>query len=168
MTDMLVYLQSLPQTKSLAPKFSPASAETGETLFNVKGCAGCHQGANALPKAGPFKTAADFAAGMWNHSSSMKQTSEIRPEEMSRLVGYLFSKQFEGASGAASRGEKILAAKGCAGCHKPAPKAGTPYEVISALWTHGPAMQKQMASKNLAWPRFSEAEMADLMATLRK
>ncbi len=168
MTDMIVYLQSLPQTKGLTARFSPASTETGETLLNVKGCVSCHQGSNALPKAGVFKPSAEFAADMWNHSASMRQSAEIRPEEMTRIVGYLFSKQFEKGPGAASRGERVLSAKGCTGCHKSAPKASTPYEIMSGLWTHGPAMRKEMTSKNVSWPRFSESEMADLMAALQR
>lgn len=168
MTDMIAYLKSLPQTKMLTAKFSPASAETGETLFKVKGCVGCHQGSNALPKAGTFKSMADFAAAMWNHSASMRQTSLIRPEEMTRLVGYLFSMQFEKLPGDASRGERLLQAKACNSCHRTAPKASTPYEMISGVWVHGPEMKKEAASGKAGWPKLSEAEMADLMAALRK
>lgn len=168
MADMLAYLKSLPQTKSLQTKLAPASAETGETLFKVKGCAGCHQGANALPKGGTFKSAADFATSMWNHSAAMKQLAELRPEEMTRLVGFLFSKQFEQIQGDASRGEHLLNAKTCNGCHKKSPKASTPYEMISAVWVHGPAMKKASAAKKASWPKLTEAEVSDLMAALRK
>lgn len=168
MADMIVYLQSLPQTKALTAKFAPASAETGETLFNAKGCAGCHQGSNALPKAGTFKSVADFAAAMWNHSAAMRQGTQLRPEEMTRLVGYLFSMQFEKPAGDAARGERLLQAKSCNGCHKTAPKAATAYEMISAVWVHGPTMTRQTVEKKAAWPKLSEAEMADLMAALRK
>lgn len=168
MTDMIAYLKSLPQTKGLTAKFAPASAETGETLFTVKGCVGCHQGSKALPKPGSFKSMADFAAAMWNHSSAMRQASTMRPEEMTRLVGYLFSKQFDKLPGDASRGERLLQAKACNSCHKTAPKASTPYEMISAVWVHGPAMKKESAAGKAAWPKLSEAEMADLMAVLRK
>lgn len=168
MADMIAYLKSLPQTKPLQSKFAPASAETGERLFEVKGCAGCHRDVTALTKGTVFKSAADFATAMWNHSASMKQTSIIRPEEMTRLVGFLFSKQFERLPGDASRGEHLLRTKTCNGCHKTAPKASTPYEMISAVWIHGPAMKKASADKQAAWPKLSESEMADLMAVLRK
>ncbi|MBA3973105.1 MAG: hypothetical protein C0504_02670 [Candidatus Solibacter sp.] len=168
MGDMIAYLKSLPQTRGLTAKFAPASAETGETLFAVKGCVGCHQGSKALPKAGPFKSMADFAAAMWNHSAVMRQTSGIRPEEMTRLVGYLFSKQFDQLPGDASRGERLMQAKACNGCHRTAPKASTPYEMISAVWVHGPAMKKEPGAGKAGWPKLSEAEMADLMAALRK
>jgi cytochrome c551/c552 len=168
MGDMMAYLKSLPQTKSLPAKFAPSSAETGETLFAAKGCAGCHQGASALPKPGTFGSAADFAASMWNHSAAMKQPMPLRPEEMTRLTGYLFSKQFEQPSGDASRGERLLQAKSCNGCHKAAPKASTPYEMISAVWVHGAAMKKASAENKAAWPKLSDAEMTDLLAVLRK
>lgn len=168
MADMIAYLKSLPQTRSLQAKFAPASAETGETLFDLKGCAGCHRDAAALTKGPAFKSAADFATAMWNHSASMKQTSVLRPEEMTRIVGFLFAKQFEQLPGDASRGEHLLQAKSCNGCHKNAPKASTPYEMISAVWVHGPAMKRASAEKKAAWPKLSESEMADLMAVLRK
>jgi len=105
---------------------------------------------------------------MWNHSAAMRLSSPLRPEEMTRLVGYLFSKQFEKVAGDAARGERLLLAKTCNGCHKTAPKASTAYEMISAVWVHGPTMKRQTAEKKAAWPKFSEAEMADLMAVLRK
>jgi cytochrome c551/c552 len=167
MTDLLVYLQSLPEARKLPASFAPASAETGETLFQVKGCAGCHQGANAFPKGTGLRTTAEFAAAMWNHAGSMKQSSEIQPQEMRRIVGYLFALQFEKGPGNATRGEKVLSSKGCNGCHKPAPKASTPYAIVSALWSHGPTMQAKMKEKNVAWPRFTEGEMADLLAAIR-
>lgn len=168
MGEVIAYLKSLPQTKGLTAKFAPASAETGETLFTVKGCVSCHQGSRTLPKQGSFKSMAGFAAAMWNHSAAMRQTSIIRPEEMTRLVGYLFSKQFDQLPGNASRGERLLKSKGCNGCHRKAPKASTPYEMISAVWVHGPAMKKQAAAGKAGWPKLSESEMADLMAALRK
>jgi len=168
MADMIAYLKSLPQTRPLQAKFAPASAETGETLFQVKGCAGCHKDASALVRGAAFSSAADFAVGMWNHSASMKKAAILRPEEMTRLVGFLFAKQFERMTGDASRGEHLLQAKDCNSCHKTAPSASTAYEMISAVWVHGPAMKKASAEKKAVWPKLSEAEMADLMAVLRK
>ena len=69
MTDLLVYLQNLPQMKGVQPQFSPASAETGKTLFEVKGCAGCHKDISKFAAApGNPRSLGDFAAGMWNHA----------------------------------------------------------------------------------------------------
>lgn len=175
MNDISVYLQNLPQTRNLKPQFSPASAETGEVLFQAKGCTSCHKGAQSLPKAGTFQSSADFAAAMWNHPGKTKQGSELRPEEMKRLVGFLWAKQFEQEGGTAAKGAKVFESKGCATCHASgaAPKLAlgaraNSYEMIAVLWGHGPSMQKEMKGKGVAWPRFENTEMADLLAHLRQ
>ncbi len=100
------------------------SAETGEVLFQLKGCAGCHTGAHTLAKRVAFRTVSDFSAAMWNHSSMMKQSGELRPEEMKRLVGYVWSLQFAADTGDSARGAKVFAAKACGSCHTngPGPK----------------------------------------------
>lgn len=174
MNDITVYLQNLPATKNLKPQFAPGSPETGELLFQVKGCAGCHKDITTLAKPGGFRTASDFAASMWNHSSKMQMKSELRPEEMKRLVGYLWALQFAAEGGTAARGAKVFESKGCNGCHgKGAERVlalgnrANSYEMISVLWGHGAEMQKQMSSKGITWPRFQNTEMADLLAYLK-
>lgn len=174
MNDITVYLQNLPATRNLKPQFTPASPETGELLFQVKGCAGCHKDVNALAKPGGFRTASDFAASMWNHSAKMQVKSELRPEEMKRIVGYLWALQFAAEGGTAARGAKVFEAKGCNNCHgKGAERVlalgnrANSYEMISVLWGHGSEMQKQMAAKGIAWPRFQNTEMPDLLAYLK-
>lgn len=172
MNDLIVYLQNLPQTKNLKPEFSPASAETGETLFRVKGCAGCHKDVADLSKKSGFRSPAEFASAMWNHSANMGQTpTELRPEEMRRLVGYLWAVQTTVETGNAAAGKKLFAAKGCQGCHgEAAPLKGdvNAYNIVSALWAHGPEMLKQMQGKKTAWPRFTGEEMKNLLAFAAK
>jgi len=167
MNDIIVYLQNLPQTKSLKPEFAPASAETGEMLFKVKGCVDCHKDTRAFAKKEPLRTMADFAAVMWNHSGKMVQLQpNLRPEEMKRLVGYLWAVQFADFGGDAARGKKVFTDKGCSGCHNqgfPLKAPVSPYNVVAALWSHGPTMQKQMATKKVTWPRFEGTQMADLL-----
>lgn len=175
MNDMTVYFQNLPATRNLKAQFSPASPETGELLFQVKGCAGCHKDIHALAKPGGFRTSSDFAASMWNHSSKMQMKSELRPEEMKRLVGYLWALQFAAEGGTAARGAKVFEAKGCIQCHGQGTQRvlalgdrANSYEMISVLWRHGPEMHKQMTSKSIAWPRFQGTEMVDLLAYLKR
>ncbi|MBI5281602.1 MAG: c-type cytochrome [Candidatus Solibacter usitatus] len=174
MNDITVYLQNLPATRGLKPQFQPAAPGTGEMLFELKGCKGCHHDANALVKGPQFRAASDFAAGMWNHSAKMQQRAEIRPEEMKRLVGYLWALQFANEGANAARGAKVFEARGCGNCHGKgiAPvlalgERATSYEMIAVLWDHGPAMHKEMKAKGIAWPRFESTEMADLLAHLR-
>lgn len=174
MNDIAVYLQNLPQTRNQKPEFAPASPATGEMLFQAKGCSGCHTGANSLEKKGSMRTASEFAAAMWNHSSKMKQQSELRPEEMKRLVGYIWALQFTNDNGVASRGQKVFESKSCGTCHDQgqAPKlqlgdSANSYEMIHVLWVHGPTMQKEMQGKGIKWPRFENTDMSDLLAYLK-
>jgi mono/diheme cytochrome c family protein len=173
MNDMLVYLRGLPQAKDNKPVFEPASAETGEMLFQVKGCADCHKGAHTLAKRVGFRTVSDFSAAMWNHAGMMKQSGELRPEEMKRLVGYIWSLQFAAESGNSARGAKVFAAKACAGCHTsgPGPKivGAVPdaYTLIGSLTQHAPGMMQKMEASKQAWPSIKDAEMEDLLAYLK-
>jgi len=178
LTDILVYLQNLPQTRGQKADFSPASPETGEMLFKVKGCFHCHQGKLALDRFSG-RTLTDFAAAMWNHAPKMgEKLPELRPEEMRRIVGYLWSIQFFGEKGDPARGRRVFTSKGCAGCHGAA-ASGAPdlgaekgnYSatfMMAALWRHGPAMLARMNANKIPWPRFAGPEMADLIAYLNK
>jgi hypothetical protein len=38
--------------------------------------------------------------------------------------------------------------------------------MVSALWGHGPQMHDLMAQKKIPWPRFTAAQMSDLIAYL--
>lgn len=172
MNDITIYLQHLPGTKRHPLRFAPASAATGEELFKLKGCAGCHAGAKALGK-GALRTTADFAAAMWNHPQKPPRNSELRPEEMTRLVGYVWSLQFANEGGDPGRGARTFEAKGCAGCHKgAAPKlahgeADNSFGMVSVLWRHGPAMQQEMRAKGVRWPALSAGDVADVISYLR-
>ena len=173
MNDMLVYLRSLPQARDSKPQFQPASAETGETLFDVKGCNSCHKGQHSLVKRIAFRSVSDFAASMWNHTVPMKQQPELRPEEMKRLVGYIWSLQFAADTGDAAKGAKVFAAKGCNGCHDGgtapviAGKIGDAYTLIASLTEHGPTMMQKFESNKQGWPQMKDTEMEDLLQYLK-
>ncbi len=176
MNDIIVYLTTLPQVRNVKPVFSPASFETGQTLFNAKGCTNCHTGEKIAAAGKGGRSTAELAVSMWNHAAQMKQPQELRPEEMRRIAGYLWALQFEKGSpewGSPARGEKLMAAKGCNTCHgsgtAPALKghADSAYMVVAAVWGHGPAMKKAMEGRGTAWPRFTSAEMADLIAAVQ-
>jgi mono/diheme cytochrome c family protein len=177
LTDILLYLQSQPQAKGLKPVFAPASAVTGEELFNAKGCAKCHSGANSLVDKFRNRTLTDFAAAMWNHGRKGNPPQpELRAEEMRRLVGYLWSLQYFEAKGDSGRGKTVFGKKMCASCHNQAgsgapnlaSKAGhfSDFAMVSSLWSHGGNMLSQMLQKKVGWPRFTPVEMSDLIAYL--
>ncbi|MGC8881589.1 MAG: c-type cytochrome [Bryobacteraceae bacterium] len=172
MNDITVYLQSLPTASREAPKYVPASAATGEELFRVKGCAGCHAGAKGLGKSGP-KSNAELAAALWNHPGKAPRNSELRPEEMTRLIGYVWSLQFINEGGNAVAGEKAFASKGCRNCHG----SGMPrlahgegdnsFGMLAVLWSHGPQMLGQMRAKGMQWPAFGGSDIVDLLAYMK-
>jgi mono/diheme cytochrome c family protein len=178
LTDMLVYLQNQPETKSLAANFQfPASDTGGEALFQAKGCNGCHTGRLALEGLLRNQTLTDIAVDMWNHQPEMKQPPPtFTPEEMRQIIGYIWTRQYFRGDGSADRGKKVFADKNCATCHND-PSSGAPklargkdaysdITIVSSLWSHGPAMLDLMNQKKLAWPRFTAQQMSDLIAYL--
>jgi len=177
LTDMLVYLQNLPETKHLAANFTFPPSEGGAQLFQSKGCSGCHVGKLALESRLRNETLTGIAAAMWNHQTSMKQPPpQLSQEEMRQLVSYIWAKQYFRGDGSASRGQKVFADKRCAGCHND-PSSGAPklakgkdaysdITMVAALWGHGPRMLAAMKQKNLDWPRFTAQQMSDLIAYL--
>jgi mono/diheme cytochrome c family protein len=176
MTDLLVYLRST-QHPARVDDFSPGSAESGAQLFVSKGCAACHRGALALEARPTRYSLTDFAAAMWDHSFRiMHNPPPLTYEEMRRLVGYLVSTQFYEERGDLKQGKRVFAAKHCAVCHDD-PSSGAPpraamagrmtsFDMVAALWKHGPMMLDRMRQKKIPWPRFSGSEMADLAAYL--
>lgn len=172
MSDVVVYIQTLPGVKREAFVFSPAAASTGEELFRVKGCARCHQGKNALESRLSGRSMTDLAAALWNHGGRLRGAAPpLSVDEMRRLTGYLWTIQFFNQPGSAGKGRRVYKEKGCGSCHgQGAPnllkRNLTPFGMVSGLWTHGPDMHRMLAKGEKAWPRFRGGEMADLLAFL--
>jgi mono/diheme cytochrome c family protein len=176
LTDMLVYLQNLPETKELARHFEFPPSDAGEKLFQSKGCVSCHLAPQNLLK---NQTLTDIAADMWDHQPEMKQPAPtMSPEEMRQIIGYLWVRQYFTGNGYAERGKKVFTAKNCATCHND-PSSGAPklskgndgysdITMVAALWEHGPRMLDLMGQKKIAWPRFTAQEMTDLIAYLNQ
>jgi mono/diheme cytochrome c family protein len=177
LTDLLVYLQNLPQTKHLAQNFQFPPSDSGAVLFRSKGCADCHNGKMDLAVLLKNQTITQIAADMWDHQPSMKpQPPVLSQEEMRQILGYIWAKQYFRGDGNAERGKKVFAEKGCATCHND-PSSGAPklahgangysdITMVSVLWSHGPRMLERMNEKKIAWPRFTAPQMADLIAYL--
>jgi mono/diheme cytochrome c family protein len=177
LTDLLVYLQNQPETKHLAANFSFPPSDSGEALFQAKGCNGCHTGKLALEGLLRNQTITDIAVDMWNHQPEMKQPPPaFTPEEMRQIIGYIWAKQYFRGNGSAGRGKKVFADKNCAVCHND-PASGAPklakgkdaysdITIVASLWSHGPGMLELMNQKKLLWPRFTAQQMSDLIAYL--
>jgi mono/diheme cytochrome c family protein len=176
LTDILVYLQNLPETRDLTHHFEFPPSEEGERLFQSKGCVTCHTGSMALERLLKNQTLTDIAAAMWHHQPEMKQPPPtLSPEEMRALIGYVWARQYFTGAGNAERGKKVFAEKGCGTCHNDpssgAPKLGkgnSDITMVSALWQHGPRMLDLMNSKKIPWPRFTAQQMDDLIAYLNE
>lgn len=176
LTDLLVYVRNLPSTREKPARVEITAGTNGEALFQSKGCAGCHAGKGALGAKLKGMTLNDIAVAMWNHAPKMPANApQLSPDEMREVVSYLWAGQFFQDSGSGTAGEKVFNSKHCASCHAgsgAAPKlAGsgktfTGADMISALWRHGPRMLDEMKAKGVAWPRFDDDDMANLVAYL--
>jgi len=176
LTDMLVYLQNLPETKGKTAAFQIPPAEDGAKVFQSKGCANCHGGATALENMLKNQTLTDIAVDMWDHQPDMKQQPVLTADEMRALVSYIWARQYFQGSGSAERGKKVFTEKRCTVCHDD-PASGAPrlakggdaysdITMVAALWGHGPRMLEMMSMKKITWPRFTAQEMSDLIAYL--
>ena len=177
LSDMLVWLRNLPETRHKAAEFALPTAPGGRAVFEEKGCVKCHTGKLALENRLHHQTLTDIAVDMWNHAPKMQHpVPELTQDEMRRLVSYLWVQQFFRSGGSASKGQKVVTEKHCVSCHGVA-GSGAPnlkehagdysaVSMISALWRHGPKMLNMMQQKKIAWPRFDATQMADVIAFL--
>ncbi|HMD70049.1 MAG TPA: c-type cytochrome [Bryobacteraceae bacterium] len=177
LTDILVYLQNLPETRNIPRSAHLPSPEPGEKLFQSKGCLNCHTGKLALEDRLRNQTLTEIAVDMWNHQPAVKQPAPVfTEEEMREVLEYVWARQYFRGHGNAERGKSVFREKGCATCHND-PASGAPrlagggevysdVTMVSILWEHGPRMLDQMTQRRLAWPRFTAPEMSDLIAYL--
>ena len=181
MTDLLVYLQNLPQTRNQQRFLEIPSPEGGEALFHSKGCAKCHQNQRAFENLIGDSTLTDVAAAMWNHAPIMMKEGgglpgPISVPEMRQIISYVWARQFFSTKGDSARGKRVFESQKCATCHNNASSGAPaldhmngPYSavrMVSVLWKHGPTMLERMKQKNISWPRLSPNDMANLIAYL--
>ena len=123
------------------------------------------------------QTITQIAVDMWNHQPNMKQPPpELSQEEMRQILAYVWARQYFRGDGNADRGKTVFTEKSCAICHND-PSSGAPklsghkdgysdITMVAALWDHGPRMLEEMNRRKVAWPRFTEQQMSDLIAYL--
>ena len=175
MADLLTYVRTSPGAPKAATRFAAASAETGTTLFQVKGCAGCHAGEKVLFGRTAGRTLTDLAAAMWNHAPQMRGSAqELRPEEMTRLVGYLWSVQYFDEAGDPARGIETAVSSQCIDCHGQ-PEGSTPrftslsgkmdsLRFLAGFWNHAAGMEAAMERSGKSWPELDRSRVNDLIA----
>jgi hypothetical protein len=118
------------------------------------------------------RTLTEIAAAMWNHAPKMLQNPmQITPEEMNKVIGHLWGKQFLHPSGSVDAGRRLFMSSKCDTCHG---LAGAPklegrvstVRMVSAIWEHGPQMQARLQAQKDAWPKLNERQMADMITYL--
>ncbi len=178
LSDLLVYLRNLPDTREFAPGMEIAADASGAALFRSKGCEKCHSSAASLAGVIRGRTLTEIAAQMWDHAPRMAAAAAsaavFAPGEMQALLSYLWAPQFFEDAGEPARGRRVFATKRCVECHATgaAPKlpvAGRAYTapaMVAVLWHHGPAMLDKMKARGIAWPRLDAADMSGLIAFL--
>ncbi len=177
LSDMLVYLRNLPAARNQPSRVEITSGANGLMLFESKGCALCHTGSNTLESKLRGHTLTDIAVDMWNHAPKMAASPpSLTVDEMREITSFLWARNFFEGAGSASAGARVFTNKRCASCHND-PSSGAPQltgagrtytgaVMVSALWHHGPRMLEQMKARNIAWPRFENNDMGNLIAYL--
>ena len=169
----------------------------GKQVFDAKGCAGCHsvRGGTTAPRSGPdlgrqqsWGDVMQFAGSLWNHTPAMSAKMReqgmsrptVSPEEMGKLVPYLFAARFLDEPGDATRGRELFVQRSCAECHQLAGRGGTVGPrldelkdyvsssfMTQALWNHGPDMATKMAERKIVRPRLEDDDVAHIVAYIR-
>lgn len=176
--------------------FIPGDAKAGIQTFFEKGCAKCHavmgEGGRSAPDLARAPvghlSAAELVAAMWNHAPPIWEKMRLErvappkfsESEMANLFAFLYSVRSMDEPGDPERGRQLLSEKRCLNCHAVAGRGGrvgpdlkdwasyrNPVSWVQAMWNHAPAMQRLMADRGWAWPRFQDNDVADLIAYIR-
>lgn len=170
------------------------SASAGARLFGARGCIKCHAingiGGKIGPDFGHFphpRSFYDFATSMWNHlpvmAERMKEMGMDEPrldaQDIGNVIAFLFTINYFDPPGDASRGKAVFRQKRCIVCHQVAgvggvvgpnldfvSQYGSPIQVATAMWNHGPAMSEAMKAKGIERPAFTATDLIDLIAYL--
>jgi mono/diheme cytochrome c family protein len=173
----------------------PGRAIDGRRVFLEKRCVLCHQARSPADEGPPDlaereaqRSLVEFAAAMWNKAPLMTQAMQgrldsipqLRPDEMSDIVAYLYSVRYFKQAGDPRRGVVTAVNKGCLDCHALYGERGkvasdlttvagldTPAGVLAGLWKHSLIDDPRPERDRRPWPVFSGEEMADLSAYLR-
>jgi mono/diheme cytochrome c family protein len=102
---------------------------------------------------------------------------QLTSREVADLIAFLYVLDYFEASGDAAVGKRIFGEKRCIACHRvgdvggvvgpdlsPSSRYVTPIQMAAAMWNHGPAMSEAMQVRGIARPRFTSAELRDLIA----
>jgi len=192
MTDLLIYLQNLAPARQLPRRLALSDPDDGHAVFEAKGCVSCHTlGSASASVAKPggslqgFRTMTGFTAAMWNHAPEMQarraelgiDTPQFTVDEMRAMISFVYSSGGFEERGNPSVGRSVYAKKQCASCHgEPGSLGAGPLEagsasaarMVEAVWSHGPAMLREMERRGEHWPTLSARDVANLVAYLNE
>jgi mono/diheme cytochrome c family protein len=165
--DLTAYVQNV---QRLAPtgEFSLPAPETGKPLFDAN-CGLCHRDSMSLAMKLRNKNWMDIGADIWNHSQKMPTIRMVSPDDMRKLLAYVWQLQYDGPPGNRVLGQKAFVDKGCVECHQGPINKGKPvtaFSIVAAGW--GPTRQAhhRMLTQGVPWPNLSPADVANLVAYL--
>lgn len=163
----------------------------GQKLFKEKNCTKCHSIFGKGGKIGPDlgdaisqSSVTELTALLWNHSPRMQERmAELKlpypyfsETEMSDLIVFLYSLNYEDKTGDPVKGEKVFDQNNCADCHFESEedkqkyiakiKMDNPNQFAAHLWNHLPTMEETMVSQAVPWPELSGQELRDILAYL--
>jgi mono/diheme cytochrome c family protein len=147
----------------------------------------------ALDGLGAWASSIDLAAALWNHAPAM--AAEMRVQRIARplltrreiedLVAFVGTfgqrpplEPVRALGGEADRGRLLFRERGCVRCHRAGGDGGSvgpdltalaprdPVAFAAAMWNKAATMVGAMQAAGMAVPRFTAAEMADLVAYL--
>jgi mono/diheme cytochrome c family protein len=165
----------------------------GWDVYAKKGCGQCHgvrssSEGRAAPDLARIQSGTGFyelGAAMWNHlplmGAKMRETGIERPTltplELSNVLAFIFTAQYNDELGNAKTGERLFTAKGCVQCHAVGGQGGnvgpaldalkrsnSPVLVAARMWSHGPRMAEAMRAKGIERPTFARNELVDIIA----
>jgi mono/diheme cytochrome c family protein len=166
-------------------------------VFEAKGCVHCHavrDGAAAarvgpdLARSGAWVDVMQFAGSLWNQRPAMAakmheqgiERPVVSPEDMGKLVPYLFTVKFFDEPGNAEHGRELFERRSCAHCHQLGGQGGrlgprldelkefmSPSFLAKSLWNHGPEMAAKMAEQKVERPRLEPTDVTDMVAYIR-
>jgi cytochrome c2 len=182
-------------TASAAMTEATPDAGRGRAVFASKQCGRCH-GPREQSGIGPAledlrrpQGAFELAGRLWNHAPAMFMAVKgegiewprISETEMRDLVAYLQADPARDSAPDLFKGETTLVHKGCLKCHSlrreggrigpDLAERGADYSsaVVWAtkMWVHTPRMADKARQLGVLYPRFSGAEMGDLIGFLK-
>ena len=174
----------------------PENPSEGFRLFYKKGCMECHAiggyGGTAGQDLARIVSEKDFygiAQMIWNHVPKMSEKYHeekirwplISPDEMSRLMPFIYFLNFFDKPGDPEEGEKVLFREKCVTCHRVG-KVGivkvksldefkqyrSPVFFVTRFWNSGKELGELMRTQGLGLFEFRENDLVDIIAYIKR